>query len=33
LTTGATADAAARVLRRHGAAEVCVWTLARGLLH
>jgi competence protein ComFC len=33
LTTGATANAAARVLRRHGAAEVCVWTLARGLLH
>jgi competence protein ComFC len=33
LTTGATANAAARVLRRHGAAEVCAWTLARGLLH
>jgi ComF family protein len=33
LTTGATANAAARVLRRQGAAEVCVWTLARGLLH
>ena len=33
LTTGATASACARVLRRVGAAEVCVWTLARGLLH
>jgi competence protein ComFC len=33
LTTGATANAAARVLRKHGAAEVCAWTLARGLLH
>lgn len=32
LTTGATASAAAGVLRRHGAAEVCAWTLARGLL-
>jgi ComF family protein len=34
LTTGATVDACARVLlQRHGAAEVCAWTLARGLLH
>ncbi len=29
LTTGATADAAARVLKRAGAARVDVWTLAR----
>jgi ComF family protein len=33
LTTGATANAVARVLRGQGAAEVCAWTLARGLLH
>ena len=33
LTTGATANACAQVLQRLGAAEVCVWTLARGLLH
>jgi ComF family protein len=33
LTTGATTNACARVLREAGAAEVCVWTLARGLLH
>jgi ComF family protein len=33
LTTGATTNACARVLRQAGAAEVCVWTLARGLLH
>lgn len=32
LTTGATTNACARVLRACGAAEVCVWTLARGLL-
>ena len=32
LTTGATTSACAHVLKRHGAAEVCVWTLARGLL-
>ena len=31
LTTGATTSACARVLRRAGAAEVCVWTVARGL--
>ena len=31
LTTGATTSAVARVLREHGAAEVLVWTLARGL--
>jgi len=33
LTTGATTSACARVLQDCGAAEVCVWTLARGLLH
>src|ERR1043166_1528765 len=33
LTTGATTSACARVLRASGAVEVCVWTLARGLLH
>ncbi len=31
LTTGATTSACAAVLRAAGAAEVCVWTLARGL--
>jgi ComF family protein len=31
LTTGATTGACARVLRAAGAAEVCVWTVARGL--
>jgi len=31
LTTGATTSACARVLLRAGAAEVCVWTVARGL--
>lgn len=31
LTTGATTSACAGALRRAGAAEVCVWTLARGL--
>jgi competence protein ComFC len=30
-TTGATTSACARVLREAGAAEVCVWTVARGL--
>ncbi len=30
-TTGATTSACARALRDAGAAEVCVWTLARGL--
>jgi competence protein ComFC len=30
-TTGATTSACARVLRRAGAAEVCVWTVARGM--
>ena len=30
-TTGATTSACARVLRKMGAAEVCVWTVARGL--
>jgi ComF family protein len=30
-TTGATTDACARVLRQAGAAEVCVWTVARGI--
>jgi ComF family protein len=32
LTTGATASACARVLRDCGAVEVCVWTVARGLI-
>ncbi len=31
LTTGATTDAVARVLKRMGAEEVVVWTLARGV--
>jgi competence protein ComFC len=31
LTTGATTSACARVLREAGAADVCVWTVARGL--
>jgi ComF family protein len=31
MTTGATTSACARVLRRAGAAEVCVWTVARGI--
>jgi ComF family protein len=30
-TTGATTNACAKALRRAGAAEVCVWTVARGL--
>jgi Predicted amidophosphoribosyltransferases len=30
-TTGATTNACARVLRRAGAEEVCVWTVARGV--
>ncbi len=30
-TTGATTSACARVLKQAGAAEVCVWTVARGL--
>jgi ComF family protein len=33
MTTGATTSACAEVLRAAGAAEVCVWTVARGLLH
>ena len=33
LTTGATTSACAGALLRTGAGEVCVWTLARGLLH
>ncbi len=32
LTTGATTSACARVLKEVGAEDVCVWTLARGLL-
>jgi competence protein ComFC len=32
LTTGATTNACARTLRKAGAEEVCVWTVARGLL-
>jgi ComF family protein len=31
LTTGATADACSRALLKAGAAEVCVWTVARGI--
>jgi len=31
LTTGSTTSACARVLRKAGASEVCVWTVARGL--
>jgi predicted amidophosphoribosyltransferase len=30
-TTGATTSACARALRGAGAADVCVWTVARGL--
>jgi competence protein ComFC len=30
-TTGATTNACAKILRQAGAAEVCVWTVARGL--
>jgi predicted amidophosphoribosyltransferase len=30
-TTGATTNDCARALRDAGAAEVCVWTVARGL--
>jgi competence protein ComFC len=30
-TTGATTNACAKQLRRAGAGEVCVWTVARGL--
>ncbi len=33
LTTGATTSACAQVLKACGAGEVCVWTVARGLLH
>jgi competence protein ComFC len=33
LTTGATTSACAEALKRAGAAEVCVWTVARGLLN
>jgi competence protein ComFC len=33
LTTGSTTSACAGALRAAGAKEVCVWTLARGLLH
>jgi ComF family protein len=33
LTTGATTSACAQVLKSCGAAEVCVWTVARGLIH
>lgn len=31
-TTGATTNACAKVLKEAGAAEVCVWTVARGLM-
>jgi predicted amidophosphoribosyltransferase len=30
-TTGATTSACAKALRKAGAGEVCVWTVARGL--
>jgi competence protein ComFC len=30
-TTGATVNACAKLLRRNGSGEVCVWTVARGL--
>jgi ComF family protein len=30
MTTGATTNACARILRKAGAADVCVWTVARG---
>jgi ComF family protein len=33
LTTGSTASACAQTLKKAGAADVCVWTVARGLLH
>jgi ComF family protein len=33
LTTGATTSACARVLKAGGATDVCVWTVARGLLN
>ena len=33
LTTGATTSACAHVLKACGASEVCVWTVARGLLN
>ena len=31
LTTGATTSACAKVLRKAGASDICVWTVARGL--
>jgi ComF family protein len=31
LTTGATTSACAKILRKAGAGEICVWTVARGL--
>jgi ComF family protein len=31
LTTGATTSACAEILRKNGAGEVCVWTVARGV--
>jgi ComF family protein len=31
LTTGATTNACAEILRKAGAADVCVWTVARGI--
>ena len=30
-TTGATVNACAKILRRNGSGEICVWTVARGL--
>jgi predicted amidophosphoribosyltransferase len=31
MTTGATTSACARALRKAGAGDVCVWTVARGI--
>ena len=33
LTTGATTSACAKILSQAGASDICVWTLARGLLN
>jgi ComF family protein len=33
LTTGATTSACARLLKKSGAREVCVWTVARGIMN
>ena len=31
MTTGATTSACAKVMKKAGAGEICVWTVARGL--